>query len=108
MWSNRWSTMPIHAYPKLRMPRPDQRAVLDRVPGSDVPVIRQPFAADDPVPFWASRPGSRRHELYDLAEDPFETHDLSGSPAEAEMADMLRTALAALEAPGDQFERLAL
>ena len=53
-------------------------------------------------------PGSRRHELYDLAEDPFETHDLSGAPAEAEMADMLRTALAALEAPGDQFERLAL
>ena len=50
MWSNRWSTMPIHAYPDLRLPLPDDRAVLDRMPGSTVPVIRQPFAAGDALP----------------------------------------------------------
>src|SRR5690606_15025560 len=67
MWSNRWSTMPVHSLPDLRLPRPDHRAVLDRVPGSDVPVIRQPFAAGDPLPFWAygARQGSLLFELDD-------------------------------------------
>ena len=53
MWSNRWSTMPIMSAPELRLPRPDDRAELARMPGSDVPVIRQPFGAGDDVPFWA-------------------------------------------------------
>ena len=100
--------MPVHAYPALRLPRPDGRAVLDRVPGSDVPVIRQPFEVDDRVPFWASRPGDRPHELYDLTDDPHEGHDLAGTPLEADMADLLRAALVELGAPDDQLERLAL
>jgi arylsulfatase A-like enzyme len=108
MWSNRWTTMPVHASPQLRMPRPDGRAVLDRVPGSDVPVIRQPFAPGDPVPFWASRPGERRHELYDLDDDPLELNDRAGSAAEREIADVLRSALLDLGAPADHLERLAL
>jgi arylsulfatase A-like enzyme len=29
MWSNRWSTMPIHGHRDLRLPLPDDRAVLD-------------------------------------------------------------------------------
>ena len=37
MWSNRWSTMPVHACPTLRLPRPDDRAWLDRMPGSTCP-----------------------------------------------------------------------
>ena len=37
IWSNRWSTMPVHHHPELRLPRPDDRAWLDRMPGSDVP-----------------------------------------------------------------------
>ena len=32
MFSNRWSTMPIRALPGYRMPRPDDRAWLDRSP----------------------------------------------------------------------------
>jgi arylsulfatase A-like enzyme len=108
MWSNRWSTMPVHAYPQLRMPRPDGRAVLDHVPGTDVPVIRQPFAVDDAVPFWASRPGVRAHELYDLDSDPVEQHDLAGTRAEHDVAALLRAALVELEAPSDQLVRLAL
>ena len=47
MWSNRWSTMPIHAFREIRLPRPDDRAWLDRMPGSKVPVIRQPFVSGD-------------------------------------------------------------
>jgi arylsulfatase A-like enzyme len=107
MWSNRWSTMPIHAFPELRLPRPDARAVLDRMPGSDVPVIRQPFAAGDLLPYWASRSMDGNH-LWDIAEDPGEEHDLAGSAAEKEATDLLRAALESVEAPSDQFERLAL
>ena len=53
MWSNRWSTMPIHALPDWGFPSPDHRARLDTYPGSDVPVIRQPFDPSDDLPFWA-------------------------------------------------------
>ncbi|HLI79507.1 MAG TPA: sulfatase-like hydrolase/transferase, partial [Candidatus Binataceae bacterium] len=45
LWSNRWSTMPILSRPELKLPLPDDRAVLARMPGSTVPVIRQPFGA---------------------------------------------------------------
>ena len=35
MWSNRWSTMPTHALSRRdELPLPDDRAVLDRMPGS--------------------------------------------------------------------------
>ena len=44
MFSNRWSTMPIRALPGYRMPRPDDRAWLDRVPrlrrAGDPPAVR--------------------------------------------------------------------
>ncbi len=39
--------MPIPAYPDVRLPRPDRRATLETMPGTDVPVIRQPFVAGD-------------------------------------------------------------
>ena len=37
----------------LRLPLPDDRAALDRMPDSTVPVIRQPFQDGDLLPFWA-------------------------------------------------------
>ena len=53
MWSNRWSTMPVHGLEDaVRLPPPDRRARLDFMPGSDVPVIRQPFEPGDRLPFW--------------------------------------------------------
>lgn len=111
MWSNRWSTMPVHkgleSY--VRFPNPDRRATLDFMPGSDIPVIRQPFASGDVLPFWAS--GGRnvgRHHLYDLDIDPDETENRRGGAQEADMADLLRTALIDVEAPGEQLERLGL
>lgn len=112
MWSNRWSTMPIHAFPDIRLPPPDHRAVLDTMPGSEIPVIRQPFGLGDPVPYWAStRFGG--HHLWDVDEDPGEEHDLAGglgaAPAiERELTDLLRAALDDVQAPSDQYERLGL
>jgi hypothetical protein len=108
MWSNRWSTMPIQAVPELRLPRPDHRARLDAVPGTDVPVIRQPFGPGDPVPYWALAPAERGHLLFDLDEDPHETRNLAGTNREGEAEALLRAALAEVEAPGDQFARLDL
>jgi len=114
MWSNRWSTMPVHGRPDLRLPRPDARARLDTMPGSDVPVIRQPFRAGDMLPFWAYGGLVDQHLLYDRRHDPGQKHNLAGSAGtapstlELEMIDELRSALEDIEAPGDLFERLGL
>ena len=89
------------------MPLPDDRAVLDRMPGSHVPVIRQPFRQGDLLPYWALGPFTGNH-LYDLKDDPSEERNLSGSRAEKELADKLREALRLVEAPDDQLARLAM
>src|SRR6185295_20234796 len=77
MWSNRWSTMPINRHPDLKLPLPDDRAVLDKMPGSTVPVIRQPFVASDFLPFWAYSEffGTL---AFDLADDPGEDENRAG------------------------------
>jgi len=107
MWSNRWSTMPVPAYPGLRLPLPDDRAVLDRVPGSTVPVIRQPFREGDMLPYWALGPFSGNH-LYSLSDDPDEENNLAGSRTENDAAELLRAALQDIEAPADHLQRLGL
>ena len=107
MWSNRWSTMPVHTYPELRLPMPDGRATLDRMPGSSVPVLRQPFRAGDRLPLWAWGEFSGNH-LYDLVDDPGEERNLAGSAAERDATDALRAALDAVDAPADQLVRLGL
>jgi arylsulfatase A-like enzyme len=107
LWSNRWSTMPVHHMPELRLPPPDDRAVLDRMPGSRIPVIRQPFQAGDLLPYWAMGRFGGNH-LYRLADDPAEERNLIGTSAERDAADQLRAALEEIEAPRDQFVRLGL
>ncbi len=107
LWSNRWSTMPVHSMPAMRLPLPDGRASLARMPGSTVPVMRQPFQAGDMLPFWAWGE-FRGNQLFDLGDDPDEDHNLAGSVAERQAADALRAALEAVEAPADQLERLGL
>jgi hypothetical protein len=89
------------------LPLPDERARLDRMPGSAVPVIRQMWDASDALPFWASRRFSGNH-LFDLDVDPTENENLAGSPREPDMADALCTAMKAVEAPQEQFDRLGL
>jgi hypothetical protein len=107
MWSNRWSTMPVHAFPQMRLPRPDKRAALATMPGSDVPVIRQPFDASDHLPFWASRHFSGNH-LFDVGDDPAEEQNLAGSARERAAVDLLVAALDEVEAPREQRVRLGL
>jgi hypothetical protein len=99
--------MPISNRPKVRLPLPDDRAKLDRMPGSKVPVIRQPFQPGDLLPFWAYGDFSGNH-LYDLKNDPVEEENRAGEPRERAAADRLREALKAVDAPDDQFARLGL
>lgn len=109
MWSNRWSTMPLHLPGFAGLPAPDQRAWLDTMPGSDIPVIRQPYGEGDATPFWAGGPNIiDRHHLYDLANDPDETENRTGSSDESEMIDLLQTALVELDAPAEQLDRLGI
>ncbi len=107
MWSNRWSTLRNRFTPDLV--RPDRRATLDYMPGSDVPVIRQPFEAGDTLPYWA---GTQfiigRHHLYNLQDDPDEQENRMGEPAEAAMVDMLSEALRDIDAPLEQAARLGI
>lgn len=108
LWSNRWSTMPVHGFPDYRLPNPDQRAWLDVMPGSEVPVIRQPFGPGDGNAFFPSKARFRGHHLFDLDDDPHEDRNLAGTPAEKDAADRLREALLEVEAPVEQLERLGL
>jgi hypothetical protein len=109
MWSNRWSTMPVHGFEDaVRLPPPDRRARLDFMPGSDVPVIRQPFEAGDRLPFWVGQSAVDRHFLFDLSVDPEEDENLVGTRAETDMAEVLRVALKEVDAPDEQLLRLGL
>jgi arylsulfatase A-like enzyme len=105
VWSNRWSTMPIHGHPDLRLPLPDDRASLDRMPGSRVPVIRQPFRTGDPLPYWAYTEFGG-NLAFDLGEDPGEHRNLAGDAFGKDLADQLYAALRDVDAPDDQFARL--
>jgi arylsulfatase A-like enzyme len=113
MWSNRWSTMPVHGLEDLvRLAPPDRRARLDYMPGTDVPVIRQPFAPSDRLPFWVGHGAVDAHFLFDLVDDPGEDQNLAGGGAggsmEAEMIELLRVALKDVEAPDEQLQRLGI
>lgn len=108
MWSNRWSTMPVHQFPNFRMPPPDDRAYLDRMPGSTVPVIRQPYQPGDMMPFWGMGPFRQGSQLFDVDDDPMETNNRIGSAEEKQARDLLADALRAVEAPAEQLERLGI
>jgi hypothetical protein len=111
MYSNRWSTMPVHALPGLRLPRPDRRATLAFMPGSQVPVIRQPYGDGDEVPYWARTSSFHGDVRFDRRDDPLEERNLLESgPAsrDAPALEAMREALRAIDAPAAQWDRLAL
>ena len=107
MWSNRWSTM-LYAEMNRLWPNPDKRATLDFMPGSDVPVIRQPFQEGDLLPYWCARPRVDEHHLYDIDLDPSEDENRLGAQDEADMIELLREGLKAVEAPDEQYVRLGV
>lgn len=108
MWSNRWSTMPVMSRKqRIRLPMPDDRAYLDKMPGSNIPVIRQPFVAGDMLPFWAMG-GFEGDHMYDLGVDPDEEENRASEKPAAEAAHNLRDALKSVDAPDEQLERLGL
>jgi arylsulfatase A-like enzyme len=109
MWSNRWSTMPVHGLEDaVRLPPPDRRARLDFMPQSDIPVIRQPFEPGDRLPFWVGGNAVDAHFLFDIDEDPDESVNAVGGAVESEMVELLRHALESVDAPDEQFERLGI
>ncbi|MGZ0228825.1 MAG: sulfatase [Acidimicrobiales bacterium] len=109
MWSNRWSTMPLHIPGFVGLPMPDDRAKLDRMPGSDIPVIRQPFQDGDMLPFWAGTDAVvNSNFLFDLSNDPNEQENRAGEASEQALIDMLRSALDEVSAPTEQYLRLGL
>ncbi|MGI9577890.1 MAG: sulfatase-like hydrolase/transferase, partial [Microthrixaceae bacterium] len=109
MWSNRWSSMPIHFEGINGLPDPDDRARLDKMPGSTIPVIRQPFEPGDMLPMWAfGGVNVDRNFVFDLDVDPDEQENRTGGADEAELIDLLRAALDSVDAPDDQYARLGL
>ena len=108
LWSNRWSTINPYQVDMMRLPNPDRRARLEYMPGTDTPVICQPFESGDRMPVWAMRSRTGASLLYDTDDDPDELEDRCGERLEAHYTDLLRHALVSIDAPEDQFARLAL
>ena len=100
--------MPISGLPGLRLPNPDKHAYLDFMPDTEVPVIRQPFREGDLLPYWSLNPPINDHHLYKISDDPDENENRVGEPLENTMQDLLRAALAELQAPAEQIARLGL
>jgi arylsulfatase A-like enzyme len=107
MWSNRWSTMPVHGRHEIRLPPPDDRASLDRMPGSSIPVIRQPFEVGDFLPYWAYTDFDG-NKLFFTDDDPSELNNIVGDAKEGRFVDEMVDALREIDAPEDHFERLGL
>ena len=82
------------------------------MPGSNVPVIRQPFVEGDLLPFWAYGGLVDSNLLYDRNEDPEQLVNLADSgresKLESESMEILRHELLGIEAPDDLMERLGL
>ena len=78
------------------------------MPDSQIPVIRQPYEPGDRLPFWVGHNAVDAHFLFDLENDPVEDENLVGSRVEADMVELLRVALRAVDAPDEQFERLGV
>ena len=76
------------------------------MPGSDIPVLRQPFGAGDALPFWVNKAAAGKHHLYDLDVDPDEQENRLGGTDERSLRELLGHALRSIEAPDDLLVRL--
>ncbi len=73
-----------------------------------VPVIRQPFAPGDPLPFWAGCQPPDTSYLFDTDADPQELENRVGERHESVLEDALAEALRSISAPADVLERIGL
>ena len=77
------------------------------MPGSDVPVIRQPFEPGDRLPFWVGSNAVDAHFLFDLDEDPGEDENLSAPPPRRTWWSCC-VSRCGRRGPGEQLERLGI
>ena len=99
--------MPIVSTPKLKLPNPDRRAYLDYMPGSDIPVIHH-VRTWRPDAVLVRAPTHQLALFVDINNDPEEAENRIGGRGEVDMLELLKIALADLEAPEEQLERLGL
>jgi hypothetical protein len=84
------------------------------MPGTSVPVIRQPFAEGDLLPFWAYGGLVDRHVLYERRHDPDQARNLAAAPGEPisdlehQMIEILKNALGSIDTPDDVLVRLGI
>jgi hypothetical protein len=84
------------------------RATLRTMPGTQVPVIRQPFEPGDQLPFWAGHlPPSDSH-LFDTENDPAEMENQLGTAMEGSMLEAMATELRGISAPVELLERIGV
>jgi len=91
--------MPVQPFPDLRLPRPDGRATLRTMPGTSVPVIHQPLAPGDPLPFWAGSEPPDSSYLFDTDVDPDESQNRVGERVESSLVEALSESLGPIGAP---------
>jgi hypothetical protein len=78
------------------------------MPGTQVPVISQPFEPGDQLPFWAGHlPPSDSH-LFDTEADPTEMENQLGTSMEREMLEAVASELRGIQAPKDLLERIGV
>jgi arylsulfatase A-like enzyme len=105
IYSNRWSTMP-----PIQLPEPDHRATLGpHMPGSELPIIRQPLSDRQVQSLLWSVGDHERSLVFAIGEDPAESRDLAGDATlSRRLSDKLRAALDEVCAPQEQKIRLGL
>ena len=106
--SDPWRTRPDPSAHKIKLPKPDRRARLAFMPGSDIPMIRQSYQPGDLLPHLAAHHRPNDHHCFDLSLNPGEQENHVNSADERDMIDLLRTALTTVDAPEDQFTRLGI
>ncbi len=95
--------------PSCACPAPTAERGSTFMPGSDVPVIRQPFAVGDTAAVLGGAGGSTGSTCSTTSTTiPTRPGTWPAPRVEAELEEMLRHALGEVEAPRDQYERLGL
>ena len=78
------------------------------MPGTSVPVIHQPFAPGDPLPYWAGSEPPDSSYLFDTDVDPEETENRVGERVESSLEDAMSESLGSIGAPAELLERIGL